>query len=134
MRIKCPYCGEVIETAQEVVIGQHVVCPVCNRKFSYGEEMEWHSTKKMERPQGEDSKVKEAVNEAVEDQLDAVIKKLNEICETCRQKEKGHGWKTFVAVLAALIVFSLLSNVPGCRVNVNTEFTNGGVKTHYNYY
>lgn len=58
MRIKCPYCGEVIETTQEVVIGQHVVCPVCNRKFSYGEEKEWRSTKKMERPQREDSKVK----------------------------------------------------------------------------
>lgn len=38
----------------------------------------------------------------------------------------------FASVLLALIVFALLSNFPGCRINVDTEFSNGGVKyQHY---
>lgn len=34
----CPHCGEQCETEEEMQIGQHVVCPYCERKFSYGEE------------------------------------------------------------------------------------------------
>ena len=34
----CPHCGEQCETEEEIQIGQHVVCPYCERKFSYGEE------------------------------------------------------------------------------------------------
>lgn len=37
---KCPFCGEAIETDIEVTVGQHVVCPWCERKFSYGEPRE----------------------------------------------------------------------------------------------
>ena len=36
MKIVCPHCGEVCETACEIRIGQHVICPFCKVKFSYG--------------------------------------------------------------------------------------------------
>lgn len=31
----CPHCGKQCETEEEIQIGQHVVCPYCERKFSY---------------------------------------------------------------------------------------------------
>lgn len=37
MKIVCPHCGEVCETAEDVVIGQHIICPYCKTKFSYGD-------------------------------------------------------------------------------------------------
>ena len=36
MKIVCPRCGEAIETDLDVVVGQHVICPACDQKFSYG--------------------------------------------------------------------------------------------------
>ena len=35
MKIVCPQCGEVCETTEDVVIGQHIICPYCERKFSF---------------------------------------------------------------------------------------------------
>ena len=35
-QIKCPICGNVCEADFEVAIGQHVICPFCENKFSYG--------------------------------------------------------------------------------------------------
>lgn len=37
MKTNCPYCGKIVATDFEVAIGQHVVCPWSERKFSYGE-------------------------------------------------------------------------------------------------
>ena len=36
MNIMCPNCGQTCETEVELVIGQHVLCPFCNVKFTYG--------------------------------------------------------------------------------------------------
>lgn len=36
MKIVCPCCGETIETDLDVVVGQHVICPACDQKFTYG--------------------------------------------------------------------------------------------------
>ena len=36
MQLRCPHCGQLCETEQELVIGQYVVCPFCHEKFSYG--------------------------------------------------------------------------------------------------
>ena len=37
LKMNCPYCGEAIEADIDVAVGQHIVCPWCERKFSYGE-------------------------------------------------------------------------------------------------
>lgn len=37
MEIRCPKCGESCEIDFEPEVGQHIVCPFCNTKFSYGE-------------------------------------------------------------------------------------------------
>lgn len=37
MLLQCPHCKQTCETEQELAVGQHVVCPFCNMKFSYGE-------------------------------------------------------------------------------------------------
>lgn len=37
MEICCPKCGESCEIDFEPEVGQHIVCPFCNTKFSYGE-------------------------------------------------------------------------------------------------
>lgn len=37
MLLQCPHCNQTCETEQELAVGQHVVCPFCNVKFSYGE-------------------------------------------------------------------------------------------------
>ena len=37
MKIVCPHCGQVCETAEDVVLGQHIICPYCETKFSYGD-------------------------------------------------------------------------------------------------
>lgn len=36
MTIKCPHCGEVCESDEEISVGQHVECPFCANKFYYG--------------------------------------------------------------------------------------------------
>ena len=36
MEIKCALCGETVEVAESIVPGQHVRCPFCGGKFSYG--------------------------------------------------------------------------------------------------
>ena len=36
MEFKCPNCNEVLATEIEVAVGQHVICPYCERKFAYG--------------------------------------------------------------------------------------------------
>lgn len=128
MRIKCPHCKSVLQITEDLAIGQNVRCTVCNLKFPYSGEEE-HDTTDGNAQSIEQGK--EQANGTVEGKLDVVIKKLNEVCATCKQNEKNRGWQTFVAVLAALIVFSWLSNMPGCHINVDTEYTNGGVKTNY---
>lgn len=35
MNIVCPNCGQTCETDDELVIGQHMLCPFCNIKFTY---------------------------------------------------------------------------------------------------
>ena len=37
MEIQCPKCGETCAIDFEPEVGQHIVCPFCNQKFSYGE-------------------------------------------------------------------------------------------------
>ena len=37
MLITCPICKQICETEQDLAVGQHVVCPFCNTKFSYAE-------------------------------------------------------------------------------------------------
>ncbi len=36
MRIECPHCGEACETDAEILVGQRVLCPFCNRTYRYG--------------------------------------------------------------------------------------------------
>jgi len=36
MEIRCPKCGERCEVDIEPVVGQHIICPFCGVKFSYG--------------------------------------------------------------------------------------------------
>lgn len=38
MQLHCPHCGQICEAEQELAVGQHVVCPFCGVKFSYGVE------------------------------------------------------------------------------------------------
>lgn len=40
MEIQCQVCGEKCEVDFEPQVGQHIVCPFCNQKFSYGEPQE----------------------------------------------------------------------------------------------
>ena len=35
MQIRCPNCGNVCEADEEPVVGQHLLCPFCSKKFSY---------------------------------------------------------------------------------------------------
>ena len=49
MKVECQHCKTLIETVEEVAIGQHILCPACGKKFSYGVEMK-HPTEKVERP------------------------------------------------------------------------------------
>ena len=35
MRIYCQHCGQVLEVYDEIADGQHILCPYCNKKFSY---------------------------------------------------------------------------------------------------
>ena len=37
MEIQCPNCGETCAIEFEPEVGQHIICPFCNTKFSYGE-------------------------------------------------------------------------------------------------
>ena len=37
MDIVCPICGQVCEAEGKPAVGQHVLCPFCNSKFTYGE-------------------------------------------------------------------------------------------------
>ena len=36
MTIKCPHCGDVYESDEEISVGQHVECPFCANNFYYG--------------------------------------------------------------------------------------------------
>ena len=35
MRIYCQHCGQVLEVHDDIADGQHIICPYCNKKFSY---------------------------------------------------------------------------------------------------
>jgi len=35
--VACPYCGEEMMLPEDVVDGQHILCPTCSRKFTLGE-------------------------------------------------------------------------------------------------
>ncbi|MBP5286063.1 MAG: hypothetical protein ILO34_08170 [Kiritimatiellae bacterium] len=37
MKIKCFYCKETLVVSDDIVEGQHILCPFCARKFSYGD-------------------------------------------------------------------------------------------------
>ena len=37
MEIVCPNCSQPCVTDDELVVGQHVLCPFCNVKFTYGD-------------------------------------------------------------------------------------------------
>lgn len=37
MILTCPLCGMEMESEVEIASGQHVICPFCEKKFSYGE-------------------------------------------------------------------------------------------------
>lgn len=36
MTIRCPECGQDMEAEDDLVVGQHVICPYCQVKFSFG--------------------------------------------------------------------------------------------------
>lgn len=38
MIIKCPHCGEICESDSEIAVGQHIECPFCAKKFTYGQD------------------------------------------------------------------------------------------------
>ena len=38
MRIYCQHCGLALEVLDDVANGQHILCPCCNKKFSYFKE------------------------------------------------------------------------------------------------
>lgn len=40
MIVTCPHCGAGGEVDFEVAIGQHIICPACLKKYSYGEPLE----------------------------------------------------------------------------------------------
>lgn len=40
MLIVCPKCGERCEIDFEPEVGQHIICPFCEQKFSYGEQQD----------------------------------------------------------------------------------------------
>lgn len=44
MQLECPKCGEHCEIDFESEVGQHVVCPYCDVKFSYGVQQESDAT------------------------------------------------------------------------------------------
>ena len=50
MEIVCPNCGQVCETEEEPTIGQHVLCPFCNEKFTYGDSTSTARSHNVGRP------------------------------------------------------------------------------------
>lgn len=54
MTLKCPLCGEVCEIDVEVTEGQHVLCPFCERKFTYSSGNSATTTHKLRRIRHED--------------------------------------------------------------------------------
>ena len=36
MKLVCPYCNSECEAEIELSVGQRVICPICQRKFTYG--------------------------------------------------------------------------------------------------
>jgi len=51
MVVTCPNCHEQLEVEMELQVGQHVFCPFCSTKFSYGGMGRGH-TKLLTRPWG----------------------------------------------------------------------------------
>lgn len=37
MTITCPLCGMEMESEVQIAPSQHIICPFCEKKFSYGE-------------------------------------------------------------------------------------------------
>ena len=78
MKMKCPLCGKVIETTVEVSVGQHVVCPWCERKFSYGISQE--KPVRIEVPDREKcDEVREGGGESVQDIRFGTVPELSEL-------------------------------------------------------
>lgn len=74
MKIECPKCDKLLEVADDIVRGQHVRCPFCREKFSYGDE----AKPKAEQPKGCEPngvQTKEAIDPAeMQHALEACLK------------------------------------------------------------
>ena len=69
MEIKCPWCGETLESETEVAEGQNVLCPACGKKFRYGSSPKRQPLPVERKSQGQSGKVKVPRLEMAEDAL-----------------------------------------------------------------
>ena len=95
MQIKCPVCGGYCECDAVPVIGQHLLCPFCESKFSYSGELESTSlalqksatspsgAQKPEAPCGEKMMAVECPRCGTVYEMSATREGVYEKCEVC---------------------------------------------------
>ena len=87
LTIKCDLCKEYIVVDDNIVVGQHVLCPFCKRKFSYrGEDME-------PKPHAEKKVVDGKTSKKTEDEKKGTKKKkMGRIASQYRGKIADREW------------------------------------------
>lgn len=53
MVIRCPKCGKSCEIDFEPAVGQHIICPYCKTKFSYGDLPGWTNVSPVEKSESD---------------------------------------------------------------------------------
>ena len=122
MKVECQHCKTLIETAEEVAIGQHILCPACGKKFSYGEQTD-DLTGKMERPiRVEVPSRNEACAAEIKALRKDVIGLAMSVSELKKKKVSIH-WS-----LELLLILMLLAQISSCA---SVDGLEGSVKSIY---
>ena len=132
LTIKCEVCGEYIEVDDKIVIGQHVLCPFCNKKFSYSGEKSEH-----EPPSNESESVskpsegpkKDEEEEAKEEKKS----KIRSLAARYHEKAKDRDWVksiitrtlVFTGAVVLAIVLAVLYVLYHAEIDTRIELRNG---------
>lgn len=132
LTIKCEVCGEYIEVDDNIVIGQHVLCPFCNQKFSYsGEKPE--SEAPSEEPESESKASEEPKKDVKKGGKEEKKSKIRSLAARYHEKAKDRDWvksiitRTLVVTGAMVlaIVLSVLYVLYHAEIDTRIELRNG---------
>lgn len=138
LTIKCEVCGEYIEVDDKIVIGQHVLCPFCNKKFSYsGERLDPEASAEKSELSKSPEELKKIAKLEIKNEKPETKKekksKIRSLAARYHEKAKDREWvKSIITrtlavtgAVALAIVLSVLYVLYHAEIDTRIELRNG---------